>query len=610
LRLAAFGDTGVVGCCLNSHRPTTQFSRGRLFASFFSPPLFNFRKIPFSFALENAFPIPNLSPLPTHSSSNFGGQFQTMTRRYVFVVGGVCSGLGKGVTASSLGRLLKCRGFSVTMQKFDPYLNIDPGTMNPCQHGEVFVTDDGAETDLDLGHYERFIDESLTRRSNVTSGQIYQSILEKERRGCFGGGTVQVIPHVTNEITGRIVQDRPRPGENAVTIVEVGGTVGDIESQPFFEAIRQFQRSVGNRNAVMILVTLIPFLQVSQEVKTKPAQLAVSQLQMVGLSPDILVCRTKQPLSPEVKAKLSLFGNVPEKHVIENIDLEFLYELPLALEREGIAQAVCECWGIEPIEADLRDWEGLVSILRNPTVTVTIALVGKYLALHDSYLSVVEALKHGGMKHHASVKIMWVDSDGICAGNVSEKLSGANGVIVPGGFGNRGCDGMIHAIAHARTHDLPYLGICLGMQLAVVEFARNVMGLEGADSTEFDPQTPHPVIDILRDKADVTDLGGTLRKGAYDCILTPGTKAVKLYGKDHISERHRHRFEVNNAYLQEFAAHGIVLSGLSPDKKIVEMIEVADHPYFVGTQAHPEFKSRPNRPHPLFSGLIESSLRY
>lgn len=522
-------------------------------------------------------------------------------------MGGVVSGLGKGVTASALGRLLKSRGFHVTMQKFDPYLNVDPGTMNPCQHGEVFVTDDGAETDLDLGHYERFIDETLTHRSNITTGQIYQTILEKERRGDFKGGTVQVVPHVTDEIKSRIVVD-DIPGHECVTIIEVGGTVGDIESQPFFEAIRQFQREVGPRNAVIVHVTLVPYLSVSQEVKTKPTQSSVRTLQMHGLCPDIMVCRSEVVLDVKVREKLALFCNVPLNCIIENRDVEHLYELPIALENEGFAQAVCECWGIPCAPIDLREWAGVVEVLRSPRVTVTIALVGKYLSFHDSYISVVEALKHGGIVHSARVKIMWVDSTDIDASNVSEKLAGANGLIVPGGFGDRGCAGMIHAISYARTHNIPYLGICLGMQLAVVEFARNVIGLAEADSTEFNPETPHPVIDILRDKIDVKDIGGTLRRGAYQCVLKPGSKVAQLYGQGLVSERHRHRFEVNNKYRDAFAAHGIVLSGLSPDETIVEMVEVADHRYFVGTQAHPEFKSRPNRPHPLFTGLVGSSL--
>jgi CTP synthase len=530
-----------------------------------------------------------------------------MPRRYVFVTGGVVSGLGKGVTASALGRLLKSRGFEVTMQKFDPYLNVDPGTMNPCQHGEVFVTEDGAETDLDLGHYERFIDENLTRRSNVTTGQIYQTILERERRGDFLGGTVQVVPHVTSEIKSRIVQDDSK--SHAVTIVEVGGTVGDIESQPFFEAIRQFQREVGVRHAILVHVTLVPYLRVSQEVKTKPTQSSVRALQMLGLFPDVIVCRSEVSLDESVRAKIGLFCNVPAKHVLQNLDVEHLYELPLAMEKEGLAQAVCECWGVPCPPIDLREWESVVAILRSPSSLVTIALVGKYLALHDSYLSVVEALKHGGIAHRARVKIIWVDAEAISSETAAEKLGGADGLIVPGGFGDRGCRGMIEAIGYARTHKRPYLGICLGMQLAVVEFARNVMGLTEADSTEFNPGTPDPVIDILRGQQAIEAIGGTLRRGAYDCVLKAGSRAAELYGANHISERHRHRFEVNNRYREAFASHGLALSGLSPDENIVEMVEVAGHPYFVGTQAHPEFKSRPNRPHPLFAGLIGSSLR-
>jgi CTP synthase len=531
-----------------------------------------------------------------------------MPRRYIFVTGGVVSGLGKGITASSLGRLLKSRGFQVTMQKFDPYLNIDPGTMNPCQHGEVFVTDDGAETDLDLGHYERFIDEALTRNSNVTTGQVYLTIIEKERRGAFLGGTVQVIPHVTNEIKSRIRQDEPPAGVEAVTIIEVGGTVGDIESQPFLEAIRQFQRERRSEGVIIIHTTLVPYLKVSQEIKTKPTQASVKQLQMLGLWPDIVVCRSERPLDDSVCAKIALFCNVSTAHVIQNIDLAHLYEAPLMLERNQLAAAVFDCWRMPAPPVDLSDWERVVEVLQHPRAIVRIALVGKYTNLHDSYISVVEALKHGGIAHGVGVQLLWIDAEEIDAETAAEKLADANGLIVPGGFGDRGSLGMMAAIKYARTRKLPFLGICLGMQLAVVEFARNVIGWDDANSTEFNPETGHPVIDILPDKAGGGDIGGTLRRGAYPCVLKPGTRAVAVYGEENISERHRHRYEVNNQFREELSAAGLVLSGTSPDGHIVEMIEIADHPYFVGTQAHPEFKSRPNRPHPLFAALVGNSL--
>jgi CTP synthase len=527
-----------------------------------------------------------------------------MPRRYVFVTGGVVSGLGKGITASSLGRLLKSRGFQVTLQKFDPYLNIDPGTLNPCQHGEVFVTDDGAETDLDLGHYERFIDENLTRRSSVTTGQVYLTILEKERRGDFCGGTVQVIPHVTDEIKSRIVQDEPAPGVEAVTIIEVGGTVGDIESQPFLEAIRQFQRKKGTENAVMIHITLIPYLEVSQEIKTKPTQASVKQLQMLGLWPDIIVCRSSVQLDQSVREKIGLFCNVPADRVIQNLDVDCLYAVPLAMEKEGLAQAVCDCWHIKTPDVDLTDWDNVVHVMRNPSATRRIALVGKYISLHDSYLSVVEALKHGGIKHGFGVQVSWIDAELVTPENVEEQFDGIHGMVIPGGFGDRGCNGMIAAVSYARTRGLPFLGICLGMQVAVIEFARNVLGFADADSTEFNPGTTYPVIDILGDQEGVISIGGTLRRGQYPCVVAVGTKAFEMYGQERISERHRHRYEVNNKYREVLQERGMVLSGTSPDRRIVEMIEIKDHPWFIGTQGHPEFKSRPNRPHPLFAGLL------
>ena len=529
-----------------------------------------------------------------------------MPVKYVFVTGGVVSGLGKGITAASLGRLLKARGYKVTMQKFDPYINIDPGTMNPIQHGEVFVTDDGAETDLDLGHYERFIDESLTKNSNVTTGKIYWSVLHKERRGDFGGGTVQVIPHITNEIKSRFYRNY-NENETHIAIIEVGGTVGDIESQPFLEAIRQFQHDVGRENAILIHVSLIPYLKASGEMKTKPTQTSVKQLQGMGIWPDILVCRSEHPLEDGLKEKIALFCNVPVSHVLQNLDVEYLYEAPLAMEEEHLAQVACECLNLPCPEPDLDDWKAMVEALRHPTKDVTVALVGKYIQLHDAYISVVEALKHGGIAEHATVHIKWIDSEQLNEGNVDEMLGDVSGILVPGGFGGRGIDGKIVAIHYARTHKIPFLGLCLGMQLAIVEYARNVAGLKDAHSIELDPGTSHPVIALMPDQEDIEDIGGTLRLGSYPCVLDKTTKAYELYGTDQIAERHRHRYEVNNDYRKILTDHGLTLSGLSPDGRIVEMIEIKDHPFFIATQAHPELKSRPNRPHPLFRGFVTAS---
>lgn len=532
-----------------------------------------------------------------------------MAVKYVFVTGGVVSGLGKGITAASLGRLLKARGYKVTMQKFDPYINIDPGTMNPVQHGEVFVTDDGAETDLDLGHYERFIDESLTKNSNVTTGKIYWTILQKERRGDFGGGTVQVIPHITNEIKDRFYRNPVAEGTE-IAIIEVGGTVGDIESQPFLEAIRQFQHDVGHENAILIHVTLIPYLKASGEMKTKPTQMSVKELQGIGIRPDILVCRSEHPLDQGLKDKIALFCNVPASHVLQNLDVEYLYEAPLAMEAEHLATVACECLNIDCPEPDLKDWEEMVACLKTPTTDVTVALVGKYIQLHDAYISVVEALKHGGIFRHATVNIKWIDSEELNADNVEELLGDVSGILVPGGFGHRGIDGKIEAIKYARTHNVPFLGLCLGMQLSIVEFARNVIGYHDAHSVELDPNTTHPVIHIMPDQIGIEDIGGTLRLGSYPCMLDKTSKAYALYGTELIHERHRHRYEVNNDYREVLSAHGMKLSGLSPDGRIVEMIELPEHPWFIATQAHPELKSRPNRPHPLFQGFIEAALTY
>ena len=532
-----------------------------------------------------------------------------MAVKYVFVTGGVVSGLGKGITAASLGRLLKVRGYKVTMQKFDPYINVDPGTMNPIQHGEVFVTDDGTETDLDLGHYERFIDESLDKNSNVTTGKVYWSVLQKERHGDFGGGTVQVIPHITNEIKSRFYRGK-EVDEERIAIIEVGGTVGDIESQPFLEAIRQFQHDVGHENAILIHVTLIPYLKASGEMKTKPTQASVKELQGIGIQPDVIVCRSEHPLTTEIKDKIALFCNVPSSHVLQNLDVEYLYEAPLAMEKENLAQVVCESLHLPCPEPDLSDWTHMVEALRHPNKEVTIALVGKYTQLHDAYLSVVEALKHGGIASHANVHLKWVDSELVTKENVAEYLCDVDGVLVPGGFGNRGIEGMITAIQYTRENRIPFLGLCLGMQLTIVEYARNVLGYHDAHSIEMNPNTMHPVIALMPDQNGIEDIGGTLRLGAYPCVLADGSKAQELYGKKEISERHRHRYEVNNDFRKALTENGMVLSGVSPDGRIVEMVELSDHPFYIATQAHPEFKSRPNRPHPLFRGLIAAAAEY
>lgn len=532
-----------------------------------------------------------------------------MAVKYVFVTGGVVSGLGKGITAASLGRLLKARGYKVTMQKFDPYINIDPGTMNPVQHGEVFVTDDGAETDLDLGHYERFIDESLTKNSNVTTGKIYWSVLHKERRGDYGGGTVQVIPHITNEIKDRFHRN-PAAKDTEIAIIEVGGTVGDIESQPFLEAIRQFQHDKGRENVILIHVTLIPYLSASQEMKTKPTQASVKDLQGMGIQPDIIVCRSEHPLTDGIRDKISLFCNVPSSHVLQNLDVEYLYEAPLAMEKENLAGVVCECLHLDSPKPDLREWKEMVDYLKHPNTDVTVALVGKYIQLHDAYISVVEALKHGGIFSRATVNIKWIDSETVTSENVDELLGDVDGILVPGGFGDRGIDGKIEAIHYARTKKVPFLGLCLGMQLSIVEFARNVAGLHDAHSVELDPQTTHPVIHIMPDQIGIEDIGGTLRLGSYPCVLDKNSKAYSLYRTEEIHERHRHRYEVNNDYRDTLEQNGMMLSGLSPDGRIVEMIEIPDHPWFIATQAHPELKSRPNRPHPLFRGFVEAALEH
>ena len=535
-----------------------------------------------------------------------------MAVKYVFVTGGVVSGLGKGITAASLGRLLKMRGYSVTMQKFDPYINIDPGTMNPIQHGEVFVTDDGAETDLDLGHYERFIDESLTKQSNVTTGKVYWSVLSKERRGDYGGGTVQVIPHITNELKSRFYRN-DGCDETQIAIIEVGGTVGDIESQPFLEAIRQFQLDVGHENAILIHVTLIPYLKASAELKTKPTQSSVKELQGMGIQPNIIVCRTEIPLEKSIKDKISLFCNVPSSQVIQNLDVDVLYEVPLAMEKEHLADVVCKCLHMDcpaPEPHAWKEWNDMITAWKNPEKKVRVALVGKYVSLHDAYISVVESLKHAGVANDAEVEIKWVDSELVTPENVEETLGDVDGILVPGGFGDRGIEGMITAIRYAREKKVPYLGLCLGMQLTIVEFARHVLGYADAHSSEFNPNSFHQVIHIMPNQHDVTDLGGTLRLGSYPCVLSKDSKSYELYGTEYIHERHRHRYEVNNDYRKALTDNGMELVGLSPDGHIVEMIEIPDHPWFIGTQAHPEFKSRPNKAHPLFKGFVAAALAH
>lgn len=530
--------------------------------------------------------------------------------KYIFITGGVVSGLGKGITAASLGRLLKSRGLKVTAQKLDPYLNVDPGTMNPVQHGEVFVTDDGAETDLDLGHYERFIDESLTQNSNLTSGRVYWKVISDERKGVYGGQTIQIIPHITNEIKKYIRRNEETGAD--VCLVEIGGTIGDIESQPFLEAIRQFATDYGRENCVFIHVTLVPYLAASDELKSKPTQHSVKEMLSIGIQPDIIVCRTEHPLSEDIKHKISLFCNVGPDCVIENNNCDILYAVPMMLKEQKMDEVVMRKLGIDAPNQDLSDWEEMLFALRNPKQTVKIAMVGKYVELHDSYISVNEALKHGGIATRSAVDINWIDSESLEADGVDldEVFKDVDGILVPGGFGSRGIEGKILACNYARTHKIPYLGICLGMQIAIIEFARNVLGLEGANSAEINPDTRYPVIDILPEKKNLTDLGGTLRLGKYPCVLNPESKSYELYGADEIWERHRHRYEVNNDYREALLSHGMIFAGTSPNNHIVEMIEIPEHPWFVAGQFHPEFKSRPNKPHPLFRGFVTAACEH
>ena len=530
--------------------------------------------------------------------------------KYIFITGGVVSGLGKGITAASLGRLLKSRGLKVTAQKLDPYLNVDPGTMNPVQHGEVFVTDDGAETDLDLGHYERFIDESLSQNSNLTSGRVYWKVISDERKGVYGGQTIQIIPHITNEIKNYIRRNEDTGAD--VCLVEIGGTIGDIESQPFLEAIRQFACDYGRENCVFIHVTLVPYLAASDELKSKPTQHSVKEMLSIGIQPDIIVCRTEHTLTEEIKRKISLFCNVGEDCVIENNNCDILYAVPMMLKEQKMDEVVLRKLGIDAPNQDLSDWEEMLFALRNPKQTVKIAMVGKYVELHDSYISVNEALKHGGIATRSAVDIDWIDSESLEADGVDldEVFKDVDGILVPGGFGSRGIEGKILACNYARTHNIPYLGICLGMQIAIIEFARNVLGLDGANSAEIDSETRYPVIDFLPEKKNLTDLGGTLRLGKYPCVLNPESKSYKLYGADEIWERHRHRYEVNNKFRDALLSHGMIFAGTSPNNHIVEMIEIPEHPWFVACQFHPEFKSRPNKPHPLFRGFVTASYKH
>lgn len=530
-----------------------------------------------------------------------------MPVKYIFVTGGVVSGLGKGITAASLGRLLKARGLHVTIQKFDPYINVDPGTMSPYQHGEVFVTDDGAETDLDLGHYERFIDENLNKNSNVTTGKVYWSIISKERKGDFLGGTVQVIPHITNEIKDRIYRVG-KSDHTDVVITEIGGTVGDIESLPFLEAIRQVSTEIGRENVMYIHVTLVPYLGKSGELKTKPTQHSVKELRSIGIQPDVIVCRTEKHLSKDLKDKIGLFCNIPGASVIQNIDVEILYEVPLLLEKEGLADIVCKRLNLSCREPDLREWKEMVEKQKNIRETVNIALVGKYVELHDAYLSVVEALKHGGIANDAEVKVKWVNSEHIDAENLKSQLLKTDGILVPGGFGDRGIEGKILAAQYARENRIPYFGICLGMQMAVVEFARNVCGMADAHSSEFSGASQFPVIDLMPEQRDIDEMGGTMRLGIYPCKINENSKVYEIYKDELIYERHRHRYEFNNQFREELTGKGLVLSGLSPSERLVEIVEIKDHPWYIGVQFHPEFKSRPNRPHPLFSDFIKASL--
>ncbi|WP_053361089.1 CTP synthase [Bacillus sp. FJAT-27251] len=528
--------------------------------------------------------------------------------KYIFVTGGVVSSLGKGITAASLGRLLKNRGLKVTIQKFDPYINVDPGTMSPYQHGEVFVTDDGAETDLDLGHYERFIDINLNKYSNVTTGKVYSTVLKKERRGDYLGGTVQVIPHITNEIKDKVFRAGKETGADVV-ITEIGGTVGDIESLPFLEAIRQIKSDIGTNNVMYIHCTLVPYIRAAGELKTKPTQHSVKELRSLGIQPNAIVLRTEMPISQDMKDKIALFCDIDKEAVIECPDADTLYSIPLMLQDQNLDSIVCRHLQLQCADADMEEWKILVDKVQNLSKTTRIALVGKYVELQDAYISVVESLRHAGYAFDSEIEIKWVNSEEVTSENVEELLSDANGILVPGGFGDRGIEGKILAIQYAREQKVPFFGICLGMQLASVEYARNVLGLKGAHSAEIMPETPYPIIDLLPEQKDIEDLGGTLRLGLYPCKLAPETKSAAAYGDTVVYERHRHRYEFNNEYREQMEEAGFVFSGTSPNGRLVEIIEVKDHPWFVACQFHPEFISRPTRPQPLFRDFVEASMK-
>ncbi|MFA5623190.1 MAG: CTP synthase [Candidatus Dojkabacteria bacterium] len=529
-----------------------------------------------------------------------------MSTKYIFVTGGVVSSLGKGITAAALGQLLKARGVKVSIQKFDPYINVDPGTMSPYQHGEVFVTDDGAETDLDLGHYERFIDINLSKYSNVTTGKIYWSVLNKERKGEYLGRTVQVIPHITNEIKERVFRVS-KDKDVDVVITEIGGTVGDIESLPFLEAIRQIKYDIGKENVMYIHVTLIPYLSKAGELKTKPTQHSVKELMSIGIRPDVLVCRTEYPISQEMKDKIALFCDMDPNHVIQNMDADTLYEVPILLEEEGLANLAIDHLGLKCSQPDLHEWKDMLQKARNPKGKINVALVGKYVELKDAYLSVAEALRHAGIANEVDINIEWVQSEDIDDDSCAKHLKTADAILVPGGFGDRGVEGKICAIKYARENKIPFLGICLGMQMAVIEFARNVAGLKDAHSSELKEDTPYPVIDLMPEQRDIDSLGGTMRLGLYPCKIREGTKAMQSYNDELIYERHRHRYEFNNEFRDKLQDLGLIISGVSPDERLVEIIELKDHPWFLAAQFHPEFKSRPTRSHPLFSDFIKAA---
>ncbi|MDD6312284.1 MAG: CTP synthase [Firmicutes bacterium] len=530
-----------------------------------------------------------------------------METKYIFISGGVVSGLGKGITAASLGRLLKARGYKIAMQKFDPYINVDPGTMSPYQHGEVFVTDDGTETDLDMGHYERFTDESMSHLSNITTGKVYWNVIQKERRGEYLGGTVQIIPHITNEIKSKVYQ-LGTENDCDFVITEIGGTVGDIESQPFLESMRQVQVEVGRQNCLFIHLTLVPYISGSNELKSKPTQHSVKELLSLGIQPDILVCRADAPIPDDMKRKIALFCNVSPDNVIENLTASSIYEVPVLLENEGLAACVLNHFGLVYKAPDLSEWNKMLDKERNPVSECKVALVGKYVELHDAYLSVAESLHHAGIENMAKVNISWIQSENIDESNYQETLKGFDAILVPGGFGDRGIEGKILAIKYARENNIPFLGICLGMQMAVVEFARNAAGMTDANSSEINPSTTHPVIDLMNDQKDVTDKGGTMRLGAYPCRIEEKSNAFDAYGTTDISERHRHRYEVNNSFKAELEEKGLKFTGMSPDGVLCEIVEIPEHKWFVGVQFHPEFKSRPNKAHPLFREFIKHAI--